>query len=202
MSRGKVKADDIRLALALAICIVCFFICWFPFCISMLLGIYSPDASPSRFHLATLLNFFFTSLLNSLCESDISTWMSSAWTSISFSFFAFFWFSCSNLLWVSEYGYVEEQYFCFCLWPKSPSYAFFMIIVCFGIPLTVMAICNILIYTTVRDNRNENATCKEKNESTIRHKIYHTERKYNTTQNISYSSCLLRINIKCVRCIS
>jgi hypothetical protein len=40
MSRGKVKADDIRLALALAICIVCFFICWFPCCISMLLGIF------------------------------------------------------------------------------------------------------------------------------------------------------------------
>jgi len=64
MSRGKVKADDIRLALALAICIVCFFICWFPFCISMLLGIYSPDASPSKFHLATLLIGYSNSCMN------------------------------------------------------------------------------------------------------------------------------------------
>ena len=64
MSRGKVKAEDIRLALALAICIVCFFICWFPFCISMLLGIYSPDASSSPFHLATLLIGYSNSCMN------------------------------------------------------------------------------------------------------------------------------------------
>ena len=61
---NKVKAEDIRLALALAICVVCFFISWFPFCISMLIGIYAPDAVPAQFHLWTLLIGYSNSCMN------------------------------------------------------------------------------------------------------------------------------------------
>lgn len=66
----------------------------------------------------------------------------------------------------AEYGYVDEQYFCFCLWPKSPSYAFFMIGACFGIPLAVMAICNILIFTTVRASKKRTARASKSSRTT------------------------------------
>ncbi|VDH91192.1 Hypothetical predicted protein [Mytilus galloprovincialis] len=57
----------------------------------------------------------------------------------------------------AEYGYVDTQFYCFCLWPKSPSYAFFMIGVCFGIPLAVMAICNVLIFKAVQASKKRTA---------------------------------------------
>ncbi|KAL3861930.1 hypothetical protein ACJMK2_007941 [Sinanodonta woodiana] len=45
------------------------------------------------------------------------------------------------------------QHFCFCDWTKDKAYAFFMIGACFGMPFTVMAICNILIFRRVRASR-------------------------------------------------
>ncbi|CAC5405342.1 unnamed protein product [Mytilus coruscus] len=62
----------------------------------------------------------------------------------------------------AEYSYISEQHFCFCNWAKAPSYAFFMIGCCFGIPFTVMSICNILIFRTVRASKSRVAAAKSK----------------------------------------
>jgi hypothetical protein len=43
--------------------------------------------------------------------------------------------------------------FCFCDWTNAPSYAFFMISVCFGIPFSVMTVCNVFIFRTVRASK-------------------------------------------------
>ncbi|KAK3587308.1 hypothetical protein CHS0354_011290 [Potamilus streckersoni] len=53
----------------------------------------------------------------------------------------------------AEYSYIPMQHFCFCDWTKDKAYAFFMIGACFGVPFTVMALCNILISRRVRSSR-------------------------------------------------
>lgn len=76
----------------------------------------------------------------------------------------------------AEYSFIRKQMFCFCDWTKAPSYAFFMISVCFGIPLAVMTVCNVFIFRTVRASKrrvnavsNTSASCKdpEPNSSTL-----------------------------------
>ena len=52
-----------------------------------------------------------------------------------------------------EYAYIPIQSFCFCDWANHMSYAFFMICCCFGGPFSVMTVCNIFIYRTVRASR-------------------------------------------------
>lgn len=64
---GKARAEEIRLATALAVIVVVFFICWFPYCISMLLSIFVPDTVPRGFHMFTLL----VGYLNSGCNPVI-----------------------------------------------------------------------------------------------------------------------------------
>lgn len=54
-----------------------------------------------------------------------------------------------------EYGYIWEQSFCFCVWSKSESYAFFMIGVCFGVPFSVMTVCNILLFRTFMTSKRK-----------------------------------------------
>ena len=49
-----------------------------------------------------------------------------------------------------KYSYITVQSFCFCDWSMSMSYAIFMIICCFGGPFSVMTVCNIFIYRSVR----------------------------------------------------
>lgn len=61
--------------------------------------------------------------------------------------------SSPPLLGWAEYTFIQKQMFCFCDWTKAPSYAFFMISVCFGIPFGVMTVCNIFIFKTVRDSK-------------------------------------------------
>jgi len=79
--------------------------------------------------------------------------------------------SSPPLLGWGEYSYIEEQSFCFCNWRKAPSYAFFMIGCCFGIPFTVMTICNMLIFRTVRASKRRvaatNKTTNGKSSHTI-----------------------------------
>ncbi|XP_061188568.1 D(2)-like dopamine receptor [Saccostrea echinata] len=53
----------------------------------------------------------------------------------------------------AEYAFIKTQMFCFCDWTKAPSYAFFMISVCFGIPFGVMTVCNAFIFRTVRASK-------------------------------------------------
>ncbi|OWF44070.1 beta-3 adrenergic receptor-like [Mizuhopecten yessoensis] len=55
----------------------------------------------------------------------------------------------------STYDFIRVQSFCFCDWTVEPSYAFFMIICCFGVPFCVMTICNILIFRTVRASKRK-----------------------------------------------
>lgn len=50
----------------------------------------------------------------------------------------------------TDYSYAPIQSICFSDWAKAPSYAIFMITCCFGCPLIVMLICNILILREVR----------------------------------------------------
>ncbi|XP_052083560.1 tyramine receptor Ser-2-like [Mytilus californianus] len=70
----------------------------------------------------------------------------------------------------AEYSYIPEQHFCFCNWAKAPSYAFFMIGCCFGIPFTVMSICNILIFRTVRASKNRVAAAQSKISTSNHHR--------------------------------
>ncbi|WAR29333.1 OAR-like protein [Mya arenaria] len=53
----------------------------------------------------------------------------------------------------SEYVYTPTHSFCFANWVNHMSYAFFMIGCCFGIPFSVMTVCNICIVRTVRNSR-------------------------------------------------
>ncbi|XP_052224827.1 D(2)-like dopamine receptor [Dreissena polymorpha] len=53
----------------------------------------------------------------------------------------------------SEYVYTPSHSFCFADWQNIMSYAFFMIGCCFGIPFTVMSVCNVFILRTVRASR-------------------------------------------------
>jgi len=53
----------------------------------------------------------------------------------------------------SEYVYTPTHSFCFADWVNHMSYAFFMIGCCFGIPFSVMTVCNICILRSVRLSR-------------------------------------------------
>ncbi|WAR15251.1 OAR-like protein [Mya arenaria] len=53
----------------------------------------------------------------------------------------------------SEYVYTPTHSFCFADWVNHMSYAFFMIGCCFGIPFSVMTVCNVCIIRTVRNSR-------------------------------------------------
>ncbi|XP_033763657.1 alpha-1D adrenergic receptor-like [Pecten maximus] len=55
----------------------------------------------------------------------------------------------------STYDFIKVQSFCFCDWTVEPSYAFFMISCCFGVPFGVMTVCNILIFRTVRASKRK-----------------------------------------------
>ncbi|XP_061176035.1 thyrotropin-releasing hormone receptor-like [Saccostrea echinata] len=61
----------------------------------------------------------------------------------------------------TEYSYAPIQSICFSDWAQAPSYAIFMITCCFGCPLIVMLICNILILREVR-RRNRRVMNKKK----------------------------------------
>lgn len=61
--------------------------------------------------------------------------------------------SSPPLLGWADYSFIRKQMFCFCDWTKAPSYAFFMISVCFGIPFGVMTVCNLFIFKTVRASK-------------------------------------------------
>lgn len=65
----------------------------------------------------------------------------------------------------AAYAYIPIQSFCFCDWTLAPSYAIFMISCCFGVPFSVMTVCNILIfYSAKKSNKNTKyfTTTKEK----------------------------------------
>lgn len=65
----------------------------------------------------------------------------------------------------AAYAYIPIQSFCFCDWTLAPSYAIFMISCCFGLPFSVMTVCNILIFYSARkSNKNTKyfTTTKEK----------------------------------------
>ncbi|XP_035691799.1 D(2) dopamine receptor-like [Branchiostoma floridae] len=53
----------------------------------------------------------------------------------------------------AEYSYLPGQSICFCNWPSSVSYTFFMVAVCFGGPCSVMAFCYTRIIQAVRESR-------------------------------------------------
>ncbi|XP_078681702.1 putative G-protein coupled receptor No18 [Branchiostoma floridae x Branchiostoma belcheri] len=57
------------------------------------------------------------------------------------------------LLGWAEYAFLPGQSICFCKWPSSVSYTFFMVAVCFGGPSSVMAFCYTRIITAVRESR-------------------------------------------------
>lgn len=61
----------------------------------------------------------------------------------------------------TEYSFAPIQSICFSDWAKAPSYAIFMITCCFGCPLIVMFICNVLILREVR-RRNRRVMHRKK----------------------------------------
>ncbi|XP_071109672.1 melatonin receptor type 1B-A-like [Haliotis cracherodii] len=52
------------------------------------------------------------------------------------------------------YNYIPTQSFCFCDWPTSVSYTFFMVGVCFGGPCSVMTFCYIKILRIFRASKS------------------------------------------------
>ncbi|KAK3104023.1 hypothetical protein FSP39_023728 [Pinctada imbricata] len=61
---GKTRAEEVRLAVALGIVVLVFVICWFPYCISMMLSIFAPNVIPRGFHMTTLLVGYANSGIN------------------------------------------------------------------------------------------------------------------------------------------
>ena len=53
----------------------------------------------------------------------------------------------------AKYDFLSGQSFCFCDWKESISYTFFMVIVCFGGPCSVMSFCYYKILREVRRSR-------------------------------------------------
>ncbi|RUS85456.1 hypothetical protein EGW08_006789, partial [Elysia chlorotica] len=53
----------------------------------------------------------------------------------------------------AKYSYLPLSSICFCDWPRSPSYAFFMIACCFCVPCGVMTVCYIRILLAFRQSR-------------------------------------------------
>ncbi|XP_038079116.1 alpha-2A adrenergic receptor-like [Patiria miniata] len=58
----------------------------------------------------------------------------------------------------ARYDYLPGQSFCFCYWEDSISYTFFMVIVCFGGPCSVMSFCYYNILREVRRSRKRLAS--------------------------------------------
>ncbi|XP_060076089.1 alpha-1B adrenergic receptor-like [Ylistrum balloti] len=97
----------------------------------------------------------------------------------------------------SEYDFIKVQSFCFCDWTVEPSYAFFMISCCFGVPFGVMTVCNILIFRTVRASKRKLApqvpkssngpiscqTIPEKSDEDNTESPKHSKEKYLTVPN-------------------
>jgi len=54
----------------------------------------------------------------------------------------------------AKYDYIPTQSICFCDWPTSISYTFFMVGVCFGGPCSVMMFCYINILKVFRDSKS------------------------------------------------
>ncbi|XP_076472261.1 histamine H1 receptor-like [Babylonia areolata] len=63
--------------------------------------------------------------------------------------------SSPPLLGWCRYDYLPRQSFCFSDWPSSISYTFFMIVVCFGGPLSMMTFCNVRILQTYRQSQKK-----------------------------------------------
>lgn len=61
---AKTTPEEIRLARVLGIVVIVFFVCWCPYCISMILSIVAPDAGHRIFYMATLLIGYFNSCCN------------------------------------------------------------------------------------------------------------------------------------------
>lgn len=61
----------------------------------------------------------------------------------------------------TDYSYAPIQSICFSDWATAPSYAIFMITCCFGCPLIVMLICNLMILREVR-RRNRRVMNRKK----------------------------------------
>ncbi|XP_071136685.1 melatonin receptor type 1B-B-like [Mytilus edulis] len=61
---SKTKPEEIRLAIMLGTIVVVFFVCWFPYCISMILSIIVPGKVHRIFHMSTLLIGYFNSCCN------------------------------------------------------------------------------------------------------------------------------------------
>uniref|UniRef100_A0A8W8J7H7 G-protein coupled receptors family 1 profile domain-containing protein n=1 Tax=Magallana gigas TaxID=29159 RepID=A0A8W8J7H7_MAGGI len=85
-------------------------------------------------------------------------------------FSAMDWFLSTSLAFVlslppifgwTNYSYAPIQSICFSDWAKAPSYAIFMISCCFGCPLFVMLICNLMILREVR-RRNRRVMNRKK----------------------------------------
>ncbi|KAK3799764.1 hypothetical protein RRG08_025379 [Elysia crispata] len=53
----------------------------------------------------------------------------------------------------ATYSYLPLASICFCDWPKSPSYAFFMIACCFCVPCGIMMVCYIRILRAFQQSR-------------------------------------------------
>ena len=53
----------------------------------------------------------------------------------------------------ARYGFLPLASICFCDWPQSPSYAFFMIACCFCVPCGVMTVCGIRILRAFQRSR-------------------------------------------------
>ena len=61
---NKANPEEIRLAIMLVTIVIVFFICWFPYCISMILSIVVPGKVHRIFHMSTLLIGYFNSCCN------------------------------------------------------------------------------------------------------------------------------------------
>ncbi|WAR15250.1 OAR-like protein [Mya arenaria] len=91
--------------------------------------------------------------------------------------------SAPPLIGWSEYVYTPTHSLCFADWVNHMSYAFFMIGCCFGIPFSVMTVCNICIVRTVRNSRlrvrtnSRNLNSLEMKDSCLRRTRHSTIRK-------------------------
>lgn len=58
------RREEYRLAMSLIVVVIVFVICWMPYCISMLLSIFSKDPVPREFHMFTLIIGYANSCCN------------------------------------------------------------------------------------------------------------------------------------------
>lgn len=95
-----------------------------------------------------------------------SVYISSLYTSIYILYFTAstslaFVLSLPPIFGWTDYSYAPIQSICFSDWATAPSYAIFMITCCFGCPLIVMLICNLMILREVR-RRNRRVMNRKK----------------------------------------